>query len=116
MLLSGAAEPQPALSALAQLHRANTKLHGLAACAAATEASLAAGGVLLRLQVLQSRELSVVSQAIGQGKPLVVVANKMDALPDRKDRQLYLSTLVERLVSGRGSGDPCCANRRVTAQ
>lgn len=36
---------------------------------------------------------------LGNGKALVIAANKMDALPGDEERQLYLSTLRSCLVS-----------------
>jgi len=50
-------------------------------------------------QVLSARELSLVGRyVLGDGKALVIAANKMDALPGEEERQLYLSTLRACLV------------------
>jgi hypothetical protein len=52
------------------------------------------------LQVLSGKELALVSRAVAAGRPLLVAANKMDAMPGDSEKQQYLSTLRERLVSG----------------
>lgn len=53
-------------------------------------------------QVINSRELQLVSQVFAEGKALVVVANKMDALPGPKERKVFLDSLHEALVGAWG--------------
>ena len=50
-------------------------------------------------QVMSTRELSLVSRfVLGNGKALVIAANKMDALPGPEEGKLYLDTLRSCLV------------------
>ena len=50
-------------------------------------------------QVMNARELSLVSSyMLGNGKALVIAANKMDALPGKEEQKAYMDTLHGCLV------------------